>query len=625
MNPSGLSYVKRFFKRIGASFQMKLLFLFIAATIIPLGILGSISYTKFFSTVWDYTSISTIQIAEQLNKNIELLFTDTEKFLEIGDHDSTMRFLMEERETYFESKDILNIFSLYRNNYKFNQSIVRISVLGVNGKCINERDGFYVLDDARLDSSVAFNTLVSAPRAAQILPIHTPDYTRRGTGDSVISIGKPIVRKVTHEVLGVMIIDLDPTVIADFCNNMKIGDQGYFVVYDNNSQLIYAPPGAYESPHSVIQYPEDSSKREKGSMIEKIGGEKTFIVFNTSEKTGWKIVGHVALNDLMKSAYDIRNLTFAISALCLIISVAFYITISANLMQPINNLKTEMRLAESGNLDVQVAEKGDDEIADLCRSFNKMIARIRYLMAESIKEQKNLKKAEFKVMQAQINPHFLYNTLDTIVWLAASKKVDQVIRVTEAFSGFFRITLSKGKEWITVREEMEHVRNYLTIQKIRYRDILDYRIEVDDEILGYKMLKLVFQPLVENALYHGLKNKKSRSIGLICVKGFRDGESGLRFEVIDNGKGIGEAELRDIREELEKDSLEIASKDSGFGLNNVHRRIKLYYGNEYGLQVESRYEEGTTVTVRVKAERSMEIAKQTGGVDVPGSVAGTAE
>ena len=154
-------------------------------------------------------------------------------------------------------------------------------------------------------------------------------------------------------------------------------------------------------------------------------------------------------------------------------------------------------------------------------SFNIMIGRIRQLLDSKVKEQETLKKAELKALQAQINPHFLYNTLDTIVWMAQANKTDQVIDIVQALSNFFRIALSKGQDWITIDQEIEHIRCYLTIQKLRYHDILDYQIEVDEDILSGTILKLTLQPLVENALYHGIKNK--RSGGMIIVRARRDG------------------------------------------------------------------------------------------------------
>ena len=246
-----------------------------------------------------------------------------------------------------------------------------------------------------------------------------------------------------------------------------------------------------------------------------------------------------------------------------------------------------------------------DEITELGMSFNIMIGKIKELLDSKIKEQENLKKAELRALQAQINPHFLYNTLDTIIWMAESKKTDDVVNIVTALSSFFRISLSKGMDWITIGEEVERIRSYLTIQKMRYRDILDFKIEVDKDVAENTILKLLLQPLVENALYHGIKNK--RQVGTISVRARRKGEDEVLLEVEDDGIGFTPGKLAQLRAELDDDSGDI-KLESGFGIGNVNNRIRLYYGKQYGLSIDSEYSTGTCVTLVIPAK--MEMAPQ---------------
>lgn len=271
--------------------------------------------------------------------------------------------------------------------------------------------------------------------------------------------------------------------------------------------------------------------------------------------------------------------------------------ISASIYIPIKKLHNVTTTITKNDLQVLVTSENLDEITELGMSFNIMISRIRELLDAKIKEQENLKKAELKTLQAQINPHFLYNTLDTIVWMAEANKTDQVIEIVRALSSFFRIALSKGKDWIPIRQEIEHVRSYLAIQKMRYRDILDYKIEIDDDILDGTILKLTLQPLVENALYHGIKSK--RDGGTISVRARRANQNLVLLEVRDDGIGLTPYKLFQIQSNIEEDSGEISLQESGFGLENVNRRIKLYYGKQYGLSVQSQYQSGTQVTVAI--------------------------
>ena len=255
-----------------------------------------------------------------------------------------------------------------------------------------------------------------------------------------------------------------------------------------------------------------------------------------------------------------------------------------------------------GNLQARVKKVPVEELAALTGDINSMAEQLEDLMEQNRREQENLKKAELRTLQAQINPHFLYNTLDTIVWQAESGKNDEVVVMTKALSDFFRSSLSSGEDWVTVEQELRHLNGYLSIQKARYRDILNYEVEADPGMTGYMILKLLLQPLVENALYHGIKYK--RGGGVIRVQGtLQDGM--LQFEVKDTGRGMTPERLDEIREAMRlgrqmKRNPDEPEPGGGFGLYNVDQRIRLYYNLDTGLHIESG-PEGTTVSFRVPA------------------------
>lgn len=285
------------------------------------------------------------------------------------------------------------------------------------------------------------------------------------------------------------------------------------------------------------------------------------------------------------------------SALVFSIAAAWFI--SRGIYAPIKKLHDVTTTITKNDLQVFVTSDNVDEIKNLGISFNIMIGKIKELLEAKVKEQEALKKAELRVLQAQINPHFLYNTLDTIIWMAESNKSEQVIDLVRALSNFFRTTLSKGKDWITLGEEVAHVNSYLTIQKMRYQDILDYRLEVDPALLNCPILKLTLQPLVENSLYHGIKNK--RGGGVIIVRVQKKGETEILLEVEDNGIGLTPERLSQVQAELDHTANAVPDrltlKESGFGVGNVNMRIKLYYGSAYGVSICSEYKQGTTVSV----------------------------
>jgi two-component system sensor histidine kinase YesM len=294
--------------------------------------------------------------------------------------------------------------------------------------------------------------------------------------------------------------------------------------------------------------------------------------------------------------WEIFSIVLIISAVGFSVLAAW--GLSRSIYTPIKKLHDVTTTITKNDLQALMTSDNVDEITELGMSFNIMIGKIRELLDSKIKEQENLKKAELRALQAQINPHFLYNTLDTIIWMAEAKKNAQVIEIVSALSSFFRISLSKGRDWITIGEEIERTNSYLTIQKMRYRDILDYEIQVDERVANYTILKLVLQPLVENALYHGIKNK--RQGGTIIVRAKPKNENEVQLEVEDNGIGFTPEKLAQLQEELEDDSGDI-KLESGFGIGNVNKRIRLYYGKQYGISVKSEYHTGTCVTLIIPA------------------------
>jgi two-component system sensor histidine kinase YesM len=296
--------------------------------------------------------------------------------------------------------------------------------------------------------------------------------------------------------------------------------------------------------------------------------------------------------------WEISYIILMVGSVCFSVLAAW--GISGSIYRPIHKLHDVTSTITKQDLQALVTHDNIDEITELGMSFNIMIGKIRELLDSKIKEQENLKKAELRALQAQINPHFLYNTLDTIIWMAEAKKNDQVIEIVSALSNFFRISLSKGQDWITVGEEIERTRSYLRIQKIRYRDIMDYQIEAEELVLKNTVLKLVLQPLVENALYHGVKNK--RQGGTIILRAKQNGDSEVVFEVEDNGIGFTPSKLAQVRADLAADTGDIRM-ESGFGIGNVDKRIKLYYGKQYGLSIESEYNVGTCVRLVIPTIR----------------------
>ncbi|MDU4891157.1 MAG: sensor histidine kinase [Clostridium sp.] len=319
------------------------------------------------------------------------------------------------------------------------------------------------------------------------------------------------------------------------------------------------------------------------------------VIFHSAipNTNGWSLCSMVSSKELTK---DIDNLIYSIFIIwifMLITSIALCTMFSHSISNPIKKLTTAINSIEDGNLDVfcEVNPKEKDEIAVLAHSFNSMVEEIKFLMNRIYEEENEKRSAELKVLQSQINPHFLYNTLDNLQWKAYDYDAVEIAAMIEALSNFFRISLSNGQEFISLSQEIKHVENYLFIQQKRYEDILKFNIEFDKSLSEITVLKLIIQPIVENAIYHGIKAKLSP--GYVNIKVVADNEF-IYISVCDDGIGIDKETL----EELNK-SLNVKNENFGYGLYNVNQRIKLVYGENSGVKIESILNKGTTVTIKI--------------------------
>lgn len=303
----------------------------------------------------------------------------------------------------------------------------------------------------------------------------------------------------------------------------------------------------------------------------------------------------------LKSQID-NVISWSVLILFVLIILIFtvIVIISKRVEKSISDLcKVTDEIAE-GEFGVRAKISTSDELSILADNINDMSRNLE-IMVEQIKDdERKMRGAELRLLQEQINPHFLYNTLDTIVWLIEAGKNDEAEEVVVSLSTFFRLVLNKGKEIITVRDEKQHINSYLEIQQIRYRDILEYEIDFEEEIYDYEILKLTLQPIVENALYHGIKNKRAK--GKISIVGRMQGMD-VKFVISDDGIGMNEEALYKLRLSIKKDCRDT---DKGFGLANVNERIRMRYGNQYGVNIDSVENEGTTVTVLLPATKIKE-------------------
>lgn len=404
--------------------------------------------------------------------------------------------------------------------------------------------------------------------------------------DDVFSLAKAVQDPETGEVLGVILLDIRHDIIQSSINGVTIGEKGFVFVMDQEDNIVYTPV------NGIVYRVNPKWVKAMEPMSVQIQGGSYQIRSELSPYTGWRTVGVFSMDEVMSSVNTIVYILFTCVIISLVLVVIVSFKFSRTLTNPIFKLKRLMKQAESGDLTVRFNFEHNDEIGELGQSFNHMIARIDQLIQMVYVEQENKRTAEMKSLQEQIKPHFLYNTLDTISWMARDYDAEDIVRLVDALTNMFRIGLSHGKDIITVKEEITHVSNYLYIQKIRYKDKLNYVIHVDESLYAIEVPKLILQPLVENAIYHGVKAK--RGGGTITITGVPEGEN-LVFTVQDNGAGMPQEKVEELNRRMSERS--VLDEKKSFGLFYIRERIQLCYGKGYGVHVESTLGEGTRVTI----------------------------
>ncbi|WP_309296638.1 sensor histidine kinase [Niallia sp. NCCP-28] len=410
----------------------------------------------------------------------------------------------------------------------------------------------------------------------------------------IVSGVRAILDPDTQTVIGVILIDLKLRVISEIIEDIKLGKTGYLMVIDDEEEVIYSPQNSLVDKIQLSWFKKGSS----GTFSKKIDGKNMQFIYRRSSFSNWTTIGVFPTNE---SVMEVQQINFYVISFLFIvfafgIGTSYYLSFSMS--RPINQLNDFMNQVKSGDLSIRYKGNRADEIGMLGRSFNTMLSQIKKLISLIEIQGRQKREAELQVLQSHIKPHFLYNTLDTINWMARKKGALDVAEVVDSLSQLFRIGLSKGNDLIPLANEIEHIESYLKIQKARYKDKLNYSISIETKLSNISVIKLVLQPIVENAIYHGIKER--RGPGHISITG-EEHEGNLALCVKDDGVGISERRLVALRENLAVNfnSLEETKKLTtiGYGVMNVQARIKLLHGEPYGLYMDSLEGKGTTVKI----------------------------
>ena len=395
----------------------------------------------------------------------------------------------------------------------------------------------------------------------------------------------------------VLLIDMVYQGLDSVLDEVSLGNGGYIYLIDSTGEIIWHPKFELIASGRVKENNLVAATYSDGSIEEEFNNTARTVVIKTVGYTGWKLVGVIKGTGI--SLNTIKTRLFIVFVIFLIVFIVVFINsyISFRVTDPIRELEKSVKKLEEGNLDADIYMGGSYEIQHLGKSVQDMKYRIKGLMQDIVTEHEEKRKSEFDSLQAQINPHFLYNTLDIIVWQIENEKQSEAVHTVTALARFFRLSLGKGKNIVTVKAEIEHVKNYLMIQHMRFKNKFDYEFDIAEDVLELSSLKLMLQPLVENAIYHGMEFMDGD--GLIKIRAWREADE-LYLSVTDNGLGMTEDKVSLV---LEGKSNSGNGRGSGIGVKNVNERIKLYFGEDYGLKIDSEPDVGTTIIIHLPAKK----------------------
>ncbi len=565
-------------------------------------ILLTVLSTQFIS--YHFTQRSLVNVTNtQKGYTMERLAYQIDSYMQTMDTIARTVINTDEVQAYFSSPDSVpsgtdtEIAEYLSSFLRAREDITTIALLGFDGRNITSSTDRNISRYAEVESQQWYVEARKFPDRTYISSAHVQNLFY-GIYPWVVSMSMVFNDHNTGEPLGILLVDLNFNRIRELCQPIIQDPPEYIFILDRNGDYVFHPQqqlvfsGITSEPTEQIM---GLTESDDPLVIE----GKSYIIRNT-QSAEWRIV---CVTELYANIEQWRYVQVSYASIGLVAFIVVGLVanfLSRSITHPVKELCEIMKSVDKNNFDITADIDSTDEIQQLADEFNIMLRKIRDLIDQIHHEQDLKRKSELKALQAQINPHFLYNTLDSIIWMSEMGKNKEVVLMTSALARLFRISISRGREIITVRDELLHVESYLTIQKMRYREHFTYSIEVGKELLSYPCLKIILQPLVENSIYHGLKTVEYQ--GHIRITGEKT-EDMVTLKVIDNGVGMDATAFHHI---LSDDFHGTNIAHSGVGLRNVHERLRLYFGEAYGLVCSCSAEEGTAVSIRLPADATSE-------------------
>ena len=568
--------------------------LVLSAVVIVTGVSMKFTNTSIFENSSEYTHT----IIQQMNQNIDSYIDYMENIAYlISSNEDVQDYLFDEK---IDNEGRYRILNQLQTILDSRSDIRNVGIISKNGRMLINDGSKSVNQDLDLNTQEWYATALEKPNGPILTSSHV-QHIISGERPWVITLSRGIRdRSGSGEKEGVFFIDLNYSAISELCDQSTVGTKGYAFILDAKGNIVYHPQ--QQQLYNELQTENISliMDTDEDTVLTGTGNDGKLYSISRSEKTGWTVVDCTNVKELLSKSRQAQSVYVLTAIILVIVALLFSRFMARSITLPIQKLRDSMKKVQEGDFSVSdVVVDSKNEIGSLTKSFDVMTHRIHELMEQNVHEQEEKRKSELKALQSQINPHFLYNTLDSIIWMAEGKKNEEVVLMTASLARLLRQSISNEDEVVPIANEVEYARGYLTIQKMRYKDKLEFQIAVDSSILYIPLIKLVLQPIIENAIYHGLKYKESK--GLLIVKGFmKDGNAVL--QVIDDGVGMDEETLAHIY-----DKHKVNYHSNGVGVYNVQKRLKLYYGEDYGITYTSELGKGTTATITIPGRQEGQI------------------
>ena len=569
------------------SIQITIAISFTIVSALSMGVLGLSLYNQFAVRMKGATVQNSEQLLEQTAINLETYLrsmrriSDAMKYGVIKGRDLSQENLDESMNLIYEAnKDNLISIACYTRDGQ----LVSAAPVTTQKDDLDVTEQRWFTDALEKLENIHFST----PHVQNLFDNYSFRYYW------VVSLSQAVeLTDHANSEIGVLLVDMNYSSIERLLQKANTkADDTYCYLMDSNGEIIYHPKqkliynNLYEENNiTAISY-------DDGSVEEEFHGEKRIVTVKTVSYTGWKLVRVVPMSVFEMGISDMRLVVILFVALAMLMIIVINQLVSARIAMPLKKLNDSVKDLESGNMNPDIYVGGSLEVEHLGMTLRSTVEQLRQLMDDIVKEQEKKRKSELDALQSQINPHFLYNTLDSIVWMIEGERYQDAVFMITQLASLFRISLSRGKTIISIADEIKHAKNYMNIQKVRYKNSFSVEFDIDEEIMECCTVKLVIQPLLENAIYYGVEGMDGD--GEIKVKGYRKDQD-IYIEVSDNGFGMPQ----DVVDALLTENERVPKKGSGVGLINVYNRIRLRFGNAYRLEIESIPDEGTIVRIHL--------------------------